>query len=377
MKNFGNKIKALRRKMDLTQEELAERLNVSFQAISKWETNASLPDVTMFPLLANFFNVTTDELLGVDLAKKQAKIDEIMKEYSRLANLGKEKEKFDFICQAYHSYPNDNRILGIYLWMLYYDPYFWEEYWRKEEKGELAPDCENVAHKDEIITLCNRILNESVDTDMRYQAMDMLSSVYRDIGNEEKAFEYIRMLPDQMQGDAIEHLYERGTEKWWSSVRRNIYQMSEDLYIKIRNCGLFAKTNEEAIRILSKAIDFIKLIYDENDFGFSNYHLGELYIWLAGRYSYEKDYDSCAENLDLGLSYAKAYDELPHTTTHSSFLVRGQKFETSKVYSGYESNDIKRELDYIKTNRWFDNARNEQWFKDIIEKYTHFARDSK
>ena len=185
------------------------------------------------------------------------------------------------------------------------------------------------------------------------------------------------MLPDQMQGDAIEHLYERGTEKWWSSVRRNIYQMSEDLYIKIRNCGLFAKTNEEAIRILSKAIDFIKLIYDENDFGFSNYHLGELYIWLAGRYSYEKDYDSCAENLDLGLSYAKAYDELPHTTTHSSFLVRGQKFETSKVYSGYESNDVKRELDYIKTNRWFDNARNEQWFKDIIEKYTHFARDSK
>ena len=119
MKNFGNKIKTLRRKMNLTQEELAERLNVSFQAISKWETNASLPDVTMFPLLANFFNVTTDELLGVDLAKKQAKIDEIMKEYSRLANLGKEKEKFDFICQAYHSYPNDNRILGIYLWMLF------------------------------------------------------------------------------------------------------------------------------------------------------------------------------------------------------------------------------------------------------------------
>ena len=81
MKNFGNKIKALRRKMNLTQEELAERLNISFQAISKWETNASLPDVTMLPVLANFFNVTTDELLGVDLAKKQAKIDEIIAEF--------------------------------------------------------------------------------------------------------------------------------------------------------------------------------------------------------------------------------------------------------------------------------------------------------
>ena len=63
MKNFGNRIKALRRKMNLTQEELAERLNVSYQTISKWETGASLPDITLFPLLANFFDVTTDELL--------------------------------------------------------------------------------------------------------------------------------------------------------------------------------------------------------------------------------------------------------------------------------------------------------------------------
>ena len=138
MKNFGNRIKALRRKMELTQEELAERLNVSFQTISKWETNASLPDITMFPVLANFFNVTTDRLLGVDLVKKQARIDEIIGDYKRLSNLGKEKEKFDFICGAYKDYPNDNRILHEYIWMLYYDPYYWEEYWNKQDKGELT-----------------------------------------------------------------------------------------------------------------------------------------------------------------------------------------------------------------------------------------------
>ena len=138
MKNFGNRIKVLRRKMNLTQEELAERLNVSYQTISKWETNASLPDIAMFPVLANLFNVTTDELLGVDLAKKQAKIDEIIAEFGRLSNLGKEKEKFDFICKAYREYPNENKILQKYIWMLYYDPYFWEEYWDKQEKGELT-----------------------------------------------------------------------------------------------------------------------------------------------------------------------------------------------------------------------------------------------
>ena len=214
MKNFGNRIKALRRKMNLTQEELAERLNVSFQTISKWETNVSLPDVTMFPLLANFFNVTTDELMGIDLAKKQAKIDEIIEEYNHLSNLGKEKERFDFICQAYHEYPNDYKILEKYLVALYYDPYFWEEYWKKKDNGELAEDFEKVAHKEELLVICKRILNECLDEEIRYTAISLLSGIYCNTGNEEKAIEYIELLPFKMQGEEKEELYERGSEKW-------------------------------------------------------------------------------------------------------------------------------------------------------------------
>ncbi len=377
MKNFGNRIKALRRKMNLTQEELAERLNVSFQTISKWETNASLPDVTMFPLLANFFNVTTDELLGVDLAKKQAKIDEIIEEFKHLSNLGKDKEKYDFICQAYREYPNDYRILEHYMLALYYDPYFWEEYWEKEEKGELPENCEKVPHKEELLVLCKRILNECLDEPIRYRAISLLSGIYGNIGNKEKALEYIKLLPFELQGEEKEQLYERGSEKWWEYVRRNIYDISENLYQKIKICALYVETNTEAIRIYNKAIDLIKLIYDEADYGFSHYHLAELYLWLASRYSYEKDYENCKKSLELGLYHAKAYDELPETTLHSSYLVKNIKFETSNVFSGFECNEVKRELDYIQKDEWFDNVRGEQWFIDIIEKYTPFAKDSK
>ena len=364
MKNFGNRIKALRRKMNLTQEELAERLNVSFQTISKWETNASLPDVTMFPLLANFFNVTTDELMGVDLAKKQAKIDAIIEEYNHLSNLGKEKERFDFICQAYREYPNDYKILEKYMVALYYDPYFWEEYWKKKDNGELSEDFEKVAHKEELLVICKRILNECLDEEIRYLAISLLSGIYCNTGNEEKAIEYIELLPFKMQGEEKEELYVRGTEKWWEYVRGNIYDISENLYVKIRNCGLHAETNTESIRILSKAVDFIKLIYDEGDYGYSHYNLAELYYWLSGRYSYEKDYESCAKNLELCLYHAKAYDELPKTTIHSSYLVKNFKFETSKVYSGFECNDVKRELYHIQRDELYNNVRCEQWFKD-------------
>ena len=63
--NFGETIKKLRKQKDMTQEQLAEYLNISPQAISRWEINSTLPDITLIPMLANIFDVTTDMLLGV------------------------------------------------------------------------------------------------------------------------------------------------------------------------------------------------------------------------------------------------------------------------------------------------------------------------
>ena len=52
---FNEKLQELRRSKGLTQEQLAEQLGVSRQAISKWENEQCAPDVSMFPILAEFF----------------------------------------------------------------------------------------------------------------------------------------------------------------------------------------------------------------------------------------------------------------------------------------------------------------------------------
>lgn len=62
--NLGSKILTLRRQKGITQEELAAALDVTAAAVSKWENNYTLPDVLMLGALADFFAVTTDELLG-------------------------------------------------------------------------------------------------------------------------------------------------------------------------------------------------------------------------------------------------------------------------------------------------------------------------
>lgn len=62
--NISQNIAKMRRERGMTQETLAEVIGVSPQTISKWETATTLPDVTMLPLLADVFGVTTDDLYG-------------------------------------------------------------------------------------------------------------------------------------------------------------------------------------------------------------------------------------------------------------------------------------------------------------------------
>lgn len=61
---IGNRIQKFRKEKGLTQEELAEKLGVSAQAVSKWENDASCPDISLLPQLCRILGITTDELLS-------------------------------------------------------------------------------------------------------------------------------------------------------------------------------------------------------------------------------------------------------------------------------------------------------------------------
>ena len=63
--SMGKRIMQLRKEKGYTQEQLAEMMGVSAQAVSKWENDVSCPDISILPMLAEKLGVTTDELLGV------------------------------------------------------------------------------------------------------------------------------------------------------------------------------------------------------------------------------------------------------------------------------------------------------------------------
>ena len=61
---IGQRFQRLRKKLGLKQEDIANKVNISTQAVSKWENDLSAPDISLLPELADILNVTLDELLG-------------------------------------------------------------------------------------------------------------------------------------------------------------------------------------------------------------------------------------------------------------------------------------------------------------------------
>ena len=84
MDTIGTRIASRRKELKMTQEDLAVKLGVSAQAVSKWENDASCPDISLLPNLVNTLNITTDELLTGKTSKVQVLPEEKRKSLDEL-----------------------------------------------------------------------------------------------------------------------------------------------------------------------------------------------------------------------------------------------------------------------------------------------------
>ena len=80
---IGEKIKQLRKRDGRKQEELATVLGVSPQAVSRWEANGGYPDIELLPAIANYFNISIDELFGYSRDREE-KLKLILEKPTRL-----------------------------------------------------------------------------------------------------------------------------------------------------------------------------------------------------------------------------------------------------------------------------------------------------
>lgn len=80
---IGENIRRFRKKNDLTQEVLAERLGVTYQSVSRWENGTTYPDLELLPAISKTLSVTVDELIGMPQIEKEKRALETVDELRR------------------------------------------------------------------------------------------------------------------------------------------------------------------------------------------------------------------------------------------------------------------------------------------------------
>jgi len=228
-------LKLLRQKNNKTQDDLADYLDITSQAVSKWERCEGYPDITLLPKIAGFFHVSVDTLLGVDEIAKQAKIDEITAEYNRIRHHipldpnYKLDEGIELIRNALKEVPGE---------------FFFEQLlaadlsWKG--KNILDPDEKNKLFE-EAIMLCEDILVRSVEDRWRDCAKQNLLVMYADLGETEKALEIAYQMPGPRCTCEYMLTYIHNGEELQTRMKINAvlyYQIFRESISKLYNYGL-------------------------------------------------------------------------------------------------------------------------------------------
>lgn len=260
---FGQRLKKLRREHDMTQERLAELLGVTPQAVSRWETDAVMPDITLLPTFANLFHVTTDYLLDVDITKQDERIREIKDrawaEYDRFTEKYSHREQQECIHNAVKVIEEGLKLYPD-SWVLKDQLLLFRMCWFDEDI--------NVVRENQRKTLevCDDILENCTDTALRHKAIDHYCRLAGIFGLNDRAKELAEQMPPMsLSREMLKLEVLEGEEK----RRMNLWMIGKFLE-EIHSC-IFSLTNDpdmpalEVIELHRRSKELFAVMYGGDD----------------------------------------------------------------------------------------------------------------
>ena len=357
--SIGENIKLFRKAKDITQEQLAEMLNVSSQSVSRWELGICYPDMELLPMLAEIFEITVDKLLGVDNIAEKKKVDEYLNRFQVAINQGKIDECISIAREGIAEYPNNYALLNKLMYALFVSG---------DDTGNISNWKENMENYDaEITSLGERIMKYCPDQNIRLEAISRLAFNHCEQGRKEIGKQIYEMLPPMILC--------RENQMWWSLEEdektsflqkqiKKSYDMLYDFIWLLATCGKLSPTN--SLSVINKAEELTNLITDEKQYNIDSWGNSRIHYDKAKLYSKIGCKKSVYEQLELAARKAIDFDNRPETEEYNSLLLGN----VTEKRIDFETADT-RPLTKIMRDKWlsdnaFDSIRNTPEFEKII-----------
>lgn len=351
--SIGENIKKYRKLKGMTQENLAEILNISSAAVSKWESGDAYPDITMLFPLAKIFDISVDELMGYNTSKIEMEISDAIKNYWDLYYQGKNEEAKELITTARKKYPNDYKVMVIYMWCL---------------AGGAADNDPNVLNKhyDEFMQICNTVLNNSTDDKLRIDALNMKAKLYHAKGETEAALEILNTFPDwyHTSMQKIEQLYSKDTNEFKYWIVRNQYELFDFAFNKLIKSIWYVSNDSlsEKISKLETFIDLISTLSRNEGFEYFAYFASKACGEFCGKLAFlDNTIDEIIKFREKQLELAKKV----------SVIMKKDNILSEYIMPSIEGDYLKWLVNYFKTSEFntIKVLRENPKFIKILEKY--------
>ena len=349
---LSKQLKKLRTEKGNTQEELANHLGITTQAVSKWEREEGYPDITLLPAIASYYNVSVDDLLGVGQIEKEKKINAYKEKDSELFRDGKCAERVALWREAQKEFPNDLSVIHRLMYAL--------------------SAFDRDANADEIIACGERILNESTDQALRGGAIQCLCFTYYYTKKDaESAKKYANMAGNVSKNDMLTHILDG--EEAVRHCQKNVMQLFDKVELNV--CIMCQKGNyapKDQIKALEFCIKCFDLLYPDGNCGFYHCRYSEIYKEMAASYLELNDAAKMFDCLEKAAEHAIKYDT-QKDGMYTSFIVNKVDYSTLYAYKNYTENDSGLLLKSLKGER-FKQFETDPCMVKLIEKLTPAAR---
>ena len=319
--DLGEKIRKLRRRDKKTQEDLAEVLGVTSQAVSRWEAGGSYPDMNFIPSIAKFFGVSIDELFGYTNQCEQ-KIDELVYRINDMMrnNNGVDKNIDECIAiarKALIEYPGNEKLMLSLASALYVAGYMHNgEFHLIDEEGYSIFDTEK--HRaceewQEAILLYEKVLETLSTGSLRDKAIKELSRLYVNVGLYDKAIALADTVPQMWNSRELLKIFACDGKKQAEAMGKTLLQTVHLAAVLIIHTTIAYQnhmTAEEKAQAVESAIKLFDHVCSDQKYGefflfLSHlYKLHSIYLWVAGKR------DDAFYTLEYALNYHKEFEEL-------------------------------------------------------------------
>lgn len=297
---LGNNIRQLRRRDKKTQEALAEALGVTAQAVSRWESGGSYPDMNLIPSIAHFFHVSIDELFGYE-NDRDRRVDTLAAEIDRMNDLNSGKDVCITECialarSALVEFPGNEKLMLALASVLYKaGGVRYGECHLIDEEGYSVYDVEK--HKTyeewrEAIPLYEKVLQTLPLGKLRDRATEELSQLYLNFGEFEKGLALAELAPDMWNSREFLRAYAcdgKAYVKAHSELLLQTIRASAVLIVNITTGDQQHLSAHEKAQSIASAIRLFEVVCPDGNFGCHHGYvvslelLYSLYLWLDGQ----------------------------------------------------------------------------------------------